>query len=424
MVGGGKYKYLPFDTKHFDATIKYQILSLFDNLDDLCDGVLIKSENYQALNTILLKYEEKIDLIYIDPPFNTGSDFDYLDNYQDSTWCSIMHDRLWLSKSIMSNKGSIYVHLDTDANYYNRILMNDVFNKDMFVNEIVWCYQWGGIARDKFAEKHQTIYWYSKPLKIFNADKCREAYITTDTRWHNNEEGKLLRDIWDDIPIINTMSTERYDYDTQKPEQLLQRIVNASSNINSIVCDFFVGSGTTVAVAHKLHRKWLGIEMGYVFNTMYIDDGENKIGNIGRMKLVLFGYKVGISKNQEVQVGGMFKYYELEQYEDVLDKAIYTTTTDNVANLSYDFSNNEKLAHDGLTIDYSNESNPICYAFEKLYPDVDIWETISNFCGFKIKKYHSSDEVTYIDRSGKEITLHKQDITFEKYPQLKQLIWW
>jgi adenine-specific DNA-methyltransferase len=453
MFEGSKYKYLPFDTKHFDNTIKYQILGLFDNFDDECDGVLIKSDNYQALNTIMPKYKEQIDLIYIDPPFNTGSDFSYLDNYQDSTWCSIMYDRLNFANAILSDKGSIYVHLDYRANHYNRMLMDNIFGVKSFKNEITWNYLVNkGNILDKYPARHDNILFYARQYNIFNKEDIRmEASEATLKRWSayadengvvgfdkltpgmkkvagKGEKPYLLRggiqvDWVTGIPALNSgNSNEVLGYDTQKPEDLLALFIRASSNETSLVCDFFAGSGTALAVAHKLNRRWLGVEMGGGFSTLYYKEGEQKIGNIGRMKLVLSGHKVGISKNQEVKSGGVFKYYELEQYEDVLDKAIYQMT--DKSNLAYDFSNNEKLAHDGLTIDYSDESNPIYYSFEKLYPDIDIWETISNFYGYEIKKYLSCDNVVYLTRDGREITLSKDKITFDNMPELKSLIWW
>lgn len=153
-----------------------------------------------------------------------------------------------------------------------------------------------------------------------------------------------------------------------------------------------------------------------------------KIGVLGRLKEAMNGNgkhePYGVTGTNSYKCGGLFKYYELEQYEDALNKAIYNYTDDNMANLSYDFSNNEKLAHAGLIIDYRDESNPIHYSFEKLYPDVDIWETISNFYGYKIKQYHSSNKVTYVTRDGREITLSKDKITFDNMPELKALIWW
>lgn len=116
------------------------MLSSFDNLEELLNGELIKSDNFQALNTIMPKYQGKIDLIYIDPPFNTGSDFEYKDKFQDSTWLSLMENRLELAKNLLSDKGSFYLHLDHNANYRGRELLNSIFGEENFRNEIIWYY--------------------------------------------------------------------------------------------------------------------------------------------------------------------------------------------------------------------------------------------------------------------------------------------
>lgn len=460
MFADSKYKYLPFDTKHFDLDIKYAILALFDNLDEECDGVLIKSDNYQALKTIMPKYKEQVDLVYIDPPFNTGSDFYYNDNYQDSTWCSIMWDRLDLSKDIMSDKGSIYVHLDSDANYYNRILMNDVFGKDNFRNEVIWCYRGMSVTDNNYTTRHDDIFLYTKSNKyIFNwtliADPLSDVTVKKykhdfgddrkfrlhgknikgspiknhtdiDLSWLSTnpdlcnidyldeKSGVRPRD-WFELDYLNVMSDERIDYDTQKPEKLLERIVKASSNEDSIVCDFFAGSGTTLAVAHKLNRKWLGVEMGGGFSTTYFDNDTQKVGNIGRMKLVLSGHKVGISKNQEVQIGGMFKYYELEQYEEALAKCQYKdheVFDEQNPYSSYVFMADEKLLAKVVSI----TDQQVKIDLTKLYSDIDIAETLSNLLGKKIAK-QTKDSVTFID--GEMIDLTSLDLD-----TIKPLLWW
>ncbi len=439
MFADGKYKYLPFDTKHFDEDTKYKILWLFDNLDDECDGVLIKSDNYQALNTIMPKYKEQVDLIYIDPPFNTGSDFYYNDNYQDSTWCTIMLDRLNLSKAIMSDKGSIYVHLDYRASHYNRMLMDSVFGVNNFRNEIIWHYQSGGRKECSFSNKHDSIYLYSiNELNIFHADDIGELRGNTkrnnmkrgtdengNTYYSIKANGKIYKyyedekitppDVWLNISHLQQKDPERISYDTQKPEKLLERIIKASSNLNSLVCDFFAGSGTTLSVAHKLNRKWLGVEMGGGFSTIYYDETTQKIGNIGRMKLVLFGYKVGISKNQEVKIGGMFKYYELEQYEETLANCQYKdyeVFDEQDPYSSYVFMADERL----LTTTTKIEDNRVKIDVTKLYPDVDIAESLSNLLGKKIAKL-TKTQVTFTDNE----TI---DLTNLELATIKPLIWW
>ena len=215
--------------------------------------------------------------------------------------------------------------------------------------------------------------------------------------------------------------------------------------------DFFLGSGTTVAVAHKLNRKWLGVEMGGCFKNFYyackdikktdidkyeiagiVKENKNSIkaivkclGLLGRMKIVLKGDKnfmdikrsrrSGLSRSINWNGGGFFKYYELEQYEDALKKAVYNPTNEELENI--DFSLSEKQAKVALDIDFKKEKAK--FVFEKLYPDVDIPETISNLFGKKIKKV-TKDKVIFTDDS--EVDLNNLD--FDKYDPLKKLIYW
>ena len=171
----------------------------------------------------------------------------------------------------------------------------------------------GGHAKDRFAQKHDIIFWYRKnDIHIFNSDapQVREAYITQDERWHNNDDGKLCRDLWDDIPIINTLSNERVDYATQKPEKLLERIVAASSNKGMLVADFFGGSGVTAAVSSKLRRRFIHCDIGLnsiqttrdrlvadgaQFDVMEIKDGvqlyRNPVQTMDKIKSLIPGLK-------------------------------------------------------------------------------------------------------------------------------------
>ena len=260
---------------------------------------LVYGDNLLTMQALLAGDEEsglpsmrgKIDLIYIDPPFDSKADyrtkiilpgvdleqkptvieqFAYSDTWKDGTvsYLKMLYPRLALMKELLSDKGSIYVHIDWHVGHYVKILLDDIFGKDNLRNDIVWGYQWGGVGKTEFAKKHDNIFFYSKSENwIFNEKDLREPYITKDVRWHNNKDGKLIRDIWmdipwDDVPVINTMSTERTGYFTQKPVKLIDRILKASSNKDSIIADFFSGSGTTIAVAEKLGRKWIGSDIG------------------------------------------------------------------------------------------------------------------------------------------------------------------
>lgn len=172
-----KNEYLPIDTKYF-SDLKEEIEELFN--EDEFDGLLIKSENYQALNTIQPRFKGKVDLIYIDPPFNTGDDFAYIDRFQDSTWLSLMENRLELAKNILSSRGSFYLHLDYRANFMGRFLLDNIFNKNL-LNEVIYGYRIQGIKRNAYANKHDTIFIYTKNKPnenkhIFNLEKEIQIY--------------------------------------------------------------------------------------------------------------------------------------------------------------------------------------------------------------------------------------------------------
>jgi len=429
--------YLPVDTKYLNNELKYKILSSFNNLDDLTDGVLIKSDNFQALNTIFPKYREKIDLIYIDPPFNTGSDFAYKDRFQDSTWLTLMENRLSLSKDLLSDKGSFYLHLDYNADYMGRELLNNAFSKENFINEIVWYFSdnfQGNI--NGFANNHNVILRYSKTEKYF-FDKVMvklDKPVKRDIRiWSKEKQGlvserdskgniiyKMFYDKKaDDVWTIGQSSTtkrankEYIAFDTQKPEELMRRVILSSSNQNSIIMDYFSGSGTTINTAHKLGRKWIGVEMGEHFESV----------NIPRIKKTLSGLITGISKELEkennLKKGGIVKYYELETYEDVLSKASYNLGEDNLI----DLYKSEKLANKNVIIKEKNEDNTkIKLNSEAIYSDIDIFETISNTTGFKIKKLYEN-KCLFLD-GDKEVEIKKDELLFSEYPFLRKLVWW
>jgi len=136
------YKPLPLDTAYFDSEFKWRVLAEISKsvgLDDALDGLLVKSENFQALNTLLGKYKAKVQTIYIDPPFNKEQDADFLYNvkYKDSTWASMLENRLRLGREMLSERGSIFVRCDYNGNWIVRPLMNEIFGKENFRNEIV-----------------------------------------------------------------------------------------------------------------------------------------------------------------------------------------------------------------------------------------------------------------------------------------------
>ncbi|EAJ6872168.1 site-specific DNA-methyltransferase [Campylobacter coli] len=426
-INDEKYKFLPFDTKYLSEENYYKLLSAFDNLDKILNGELVKADNFQALNSLMPKYQGKIDLIYIDPPFNTGSDFDYKDKFQDSTWLSLMHNRLELAKEFLSDKGSFYLHLDHNANYRGRELLNEVFGEENFRNEIVWSYRSGGASKsESLPRKHDNIWFYSKS-SLFNIKPVYERqYYETNFMGSCNQddEGRyytdtLLRDILEgEIKILNNnrlvtynvkpvlnLSSEHIGFGTQKPEGLLHLLFKISnSSPDSIIFDYHLGSGTTIATAHKLGCKWLGVEMGEHFYKVIIP----------RMKKVLNGFICGISKEVEFKGGGAFRYYELESYEESLENCKYKLDKNSLI----DYKQSRKL------IKALKKGENICLDMNAYDKEFDIFLTMSNLLGLQIKNIFIDENGIKSCKFENDEIVNLENIDLIKYPKLKNLIWW
>lgn len=267
---------------------------------------LIYGDNLLAMQALLAGDEATglpsmrgmIDLIYIDPPYDSKADyrtsvklpgadlsqkptvieqFAYADTWKDGTvsYLKMLYPRLVLLKELLSEKGSIYLHIDWHVGHYVKLMLDDIFGKEKFQNEIIWWYKDpSGTIKDGFKRKHDNIFFYKKTeTAIFNLDEVREEYSEGTMRQAEagtisfgritkiNPLGKIPVDVWE-IPIINSQAKERIGYATQKPEALLERIIKASSNEGSIVLDVFGGSGTTAAVAERLGRRWITTDIG------------------------------------------------------------------------------------------------------------------------------------------------------------------
>lgn len=240
----------------------------------------------------------KIDLIYIDPPYDSKADyrtkitlpncdieqrpnvleqFAYSDTWKEGTvsYLKMMYPRLYLMRELLSEQGSIYVHVDWHVGHYVKILLDDIFGKNNILNEIIWCYKSGGVGDKTFSKKHDTILFYKKGTNvIFNIQK-EKSYMGLDystgnknVKLYNDNDGLgpytlvNVKDWWNTIGMLATSSKERVGYATQKPSELLERIIKASSNEGSIVADFFGGSGTTASVAERLNRRWITSDFG------------------------------------------------------------------------------------------------------------------------------------------------------------------
>lgn len=285
---------------------------------------LIQGDNLFAIQALLAgdpatglpSMRGKIDLIYIDPPFDSKADyrtkitlpngdieqkptvleqFAYSDTWADGTvsYLKMLYPRLALMRELLSDKGSIYIHCDWHAGHYVKVIMDNIFGKNNFVNEIVWSYsRWANVS-SAFQRMHDTLLFYTKTqtgifneqriqigekrkrnlVQIVNGKKVsmrdnfgnvvyREQTDKPVSDFWDEQDFFVSCNCWDDIFQVGKTGRERLDYATQKPEALLERIIKASSNEGSIVADFFGGSGTTAAVAEKLGRRWITSDLG------------------------------------------------------------------------------------------------------------------------------------------------------------------
>ena len=278
---------------------------LYRNFMESDHNLLIHGDSAEILPSLLVAgFRHKVDLVYIDPPFDSGADYvrrvklrglengngkisgaghsfieqvQYEDIWANDTYLQFMYERLAFLRELMSERGSIYLHCDWHKVHLLRVLMDEIFGEKNFRNEIAWCYVGAGNVKNSFNRKHDSILFYGKSEDaIFNwrdvaipydeppvTGQWRKGHTTREEAIKKAEEkmmeGKARYDWWKDIPAYGTAtrSPQRVDYPTQKPDALLERIIMASSDKDSIVLDCFAGSGTTAAVAEKLGRRWI-----------------------------------------------------------------------------------------------------------------------------------------------------------------------
>lgn len=290
-----------------------------------------KNQLYYGDNLDILRQyikDQSVDLIYLDPPFNSGATYSILFEEKtgeksqaqikafEDTWhwgpdaeesyfnivktapkkvadlmqayhsflgtsdmmayLTMMAPRLLELHRVLKPAGSIYLHCDPTASHYLKLLLDAVFGHGSFRNEIIWHYTGGGRSKSYFSHKHDIIFWYTRGSEwSFNIDEVRVPYKETSgyakagiisaagKKYEPNPLGTPIDDVWD-IPIINPLSKERLGYPTQKPELLLERIIKASSRRGDVVLDPFCGCGTAVAVAERLGRRWIGIDITHL----------------------------------------------------------------------------------------------------------------------------------------------------------------
>jgi adenine-specific DNA-methyltransferase len=500
-----QYQFLPLDTKYF-PDLELDILALFDDLDFSLDGWLIHSENYQALNTLMPKFREKIDVIYIDPPYNTAaSEIIYANNYKDSSWLTLIENRLEIAKSLLTQGGFLCVTIDDFQLYRLRSLLNMKFGEDSILGTVAiknnpagrstakgfsiaheyalfvtnasdvsigrlertdeqiarydeqdekGRYEWvnfrkhgganalrtarpklfypiyiteqglripkmkwddsqgGWIAQEKPTSKETVLYplsaegeertwkWghesVNKNIEDFMVRRDRQGELGVYMKGRMNEEGTLPLTWWDKslysasdygTNLLKNIFGEGQKFSFPKSVHATSdciRVANPDDEIT--VLDFFAGSGTTAHAVMNLNRadggrrKYILVEMGEHFNTVILP----------RVKKVAFHskWKDGkpVFENGESGISHFVKYYELEQYEDALRRARYDDADlfDNPyadPYHQYVFLRDTKML-DALQLDEKN--NAVHVQPEKIYPDVDLAETLSNLRGGRI----------------------------------------
>lgn len=372
--------------KKFDENGDHEVTELKET-----DNLIIKGNNLIALHSLKERFSGKVNLIYIDVPYNTGNDsFRYNDRFNHSTWLTFIKNRLEIARELLREDGSIFVQIDDNEDSYLKVLMDEVFGRDCFRNKITWKRR-GGSANpsNRLNNVVDYILWYTKNPNDFKfypvftlEDENTQQYIkerftneidgkkfmlapiernkklgTRETlryeykgytpkygwmvskenlikldqagRLHWNKKNKpnrrvFLEDykgqpvgsLWTDIKVINPMSKERTDFESgQKPEKLIKRIIEMTTDKGDLVLDFFMGSGTTPATAHKLNRQYIGVEqMNYIESL-----------SVPRLKRVINGEDGGISKDVGWTGGGSFVYAELyplnQKYVEQVQKA-------------------------------------------------------------------------------------------------------
>lgn len=269
-------------------------------------GALIQGSLPECAPMLRARYAGSVQTVYLDPPFNTGKRFDmkvrvgekgyrtgspsvalpaYDDRWSDrAQYLAMMRETLTLARDLMKKEGTIFLHIDSRMHAHLRLLMDEIFGENNFLNEIIWSYQSGGRARTYFPRKHDVILFYAKSRSYYFNLKgvpiARTEARSNHMRRAVDEEGRSYRsimsagkeyryyddepvypgDVWDDVSHLQQKDPQRTGYETQKPVKLLERIVSCSTQEGDLVCDLFAGSGTTAVAAAGLGRRFLCVD--------------------------------------------------------------------------------------------------------------------------------------------------------------------
>ena len=289
-------------------------------------NVLFCGDNLEILREYIPTFS--IDLIYIDPPFFSNRNYNViwgdeaeLRSFKDiwsggiDSYLSWLEPRIRELQRVLKPTGSFYIHLDWHAAPYVKVkLLDEIFGLDNFQNEIVWWYRGGGVSKNRFGRRHDNIYFYSNgKINVFNVDEVRTPYSKESLerlkykarafrgdkvydKYDANPLGKHPDDVWAIQPIMPS-SKERLGYPTQKPEGLLERIIRASSNREDTILDAFCGCGTALAVANKLKRKWVGIDISFTA----IELVKQRLNNIGAGKFPVIGMPTTVKDAKKLE---------------------------------------------------------------------------------------------------------------------------
>lgn len=254
-------------------------------------------DNLQVMSHLLKEYRGKIDLIYIDPPFDSKADYkkkievrgigkaasdstsfeekQYGDIWTNDEYLQFMYERLIIMRELLSDTGSIFLHCDWHKAPHLRCLLDEIFGPENFRNEIIWSYKSAGMSTSTFPRKHDNIFYYSKTadrvfypiyvphdekvIKRFQRDEKGPYQLVNGKKYYMNPQGKPVEDVWE--ILLANRDSQRTGYPTQKPEALIERIIKCATREGDLVLDCFMGSGTTQAVAMKLGRRFIGADI-------------------------------------------------------------------------------------------------------------------------------------------------------------------
>ena len=297
-------------------------------------------DNLQVMSHLMKDYRGKIDLVYIDPPFDSKADYkkkivmkgvgktssfeekQYGDIWTNDEYLQFMYERLIIICDLLSDTGALYLHCDYHKSHQLKLILDELFGQNNFRNEIIWSYSTLGRPNDRFAQKHDSIFVYGKTVNTYfnvegakipyteeyikshfrdvdeNGKQCRKRFDAGKWRTYYPDAGMIPNDVWD-IPYENSMSKNRLDYPTQKPEALLERIIKSATKEGDIVFDCFMGSGTTQAVSMKLGRRFIGADIN--------------LGSIQTTTKRLISVSREIDENTEISTG--FEVYNVNNYD-------------------------------------------------------------------------------------------------------------